>query len=93
MIKVEQVRPEQDYTLWLRFNDGVQGTADLSDLAGRGVLSKWKDRSVFEAVTITDAGAIEWPGGIDLCADSLYLRVTGMEPEEIFESLAKAANA
>jgi len=93
MIKVEKAVPRDDFKLWLRFNDGVEGIADLSDLAGRGVMRAWDDRSVFDAVTITESGAIEWPGEIDICADSLYLRVTGKQPEQLFPSLAARADA
>jgi len=93
MIKVETVVPRDGYKLWLRFNDGVEGVADLSDLAGRGVMCAWDDQSVFEAVTITTSGAIEWPGEIDLCADSLYLRVTGKRPEQLFPNLVARTDA
>jgi hypothetical protein len=93
MIKVEKAVPKDGYKLWLRFNDGVEGVADLSDLAGRGVMRAWDDRSVFDAITITESGAIEWPGEIDICADSLYLRVTGKRPEQLFPNLAARADA
>lgn len=93
MIKVVEAIPQDGFKIRLRFSDGVDGIADLSDLAGRGVTSGWTDRDVYESVTITDAGAVEWPGGVDLCADSLYLRVTGKRPEDLFPNLAARADA
>ena len=93
MIRVEKAIARDNFHLWLRFNDGVEGVADLSDLAGRGVLTAWADRTVFEAVTVTASGAVEWPGHIDICADSLYLRVTGKEAAELFPNLAVRADA
>jgi hypothetical protein len=32
-------------------------------------------------------GAVEWPGGIDMCPDALYLRMTGKQPEDLFPAL------
>lgn len=87
MLRPVEVRVLDNHCLWLRYDDGVEGTVDLSDLVGRGVFAAWTDRHVFEAVQITDSGALEWPDGIDLCADALYLRVTGKTPEEIFSKL------
>jgi hypothetical protein len=81
---------EEEYRLWLRYDDGTEGTVDLSDLAGRGVFAAWNDRSVFEDVRISESGAVEWPGGLDLCGDALYMRLTGKAPEEVFPRLRAA---
>lgn len=40
-----------------------------------------------ESVRISDAGAVEWPSEVDLCSDSLYLRLTGRQPEDLFPAL------
>ena len=89
MKKVVDVRPLDDYRIWLRFDDGTQGEIDLSDLAGRGVFAAWADRKVFREVRVDDSGAVVWPGeiDIDLCADALYLRLTGKAVEEVFPGL------
>jgi len=47
----------------------------------------WADRRVFESVCVSDARAVEWPGGIDLCSDALYLRLTGKRPDDLFPAL------
>lgn len=75
------------FRLEIRFDDATTGTVDLSDLAGRGVFSVWQQPGMFEQVKINDEGALQWPGEIDLCADSLYLRTTGKKPEEVFTAL------
>jgi len=49
----------------------------------------WKQDGVFEQVRITELGALEWPGELDLCADALYLKLTGKQPEDIFSALRK----
>jgi hypothetical protein len=85
------VRPEAGYRLWLRYDDGAEGTVDLSDLVGRGVFEAWKDPRVFEGVKLTAHGALEWPGGLDLCPDAIYLRLTRKTPEDVFPALRAAA--
>ncbi len=87
-VKVVSVIPLEGYKLSLRFDNGDEGVADLSDLAGRGVMSNWSDRSVFDSVSVTEAGAVEWPGNVDICGDSLYMRATGIRADELFPNLS-----
>jgi hypothetical protein len=68
---------------WLRYDDGAEGELDLSHLAGRGVFQSWADRALFEGVHVDPSGAIAWPGGLDLCPDALYLRLTGKTAAEV----------
>lgn len=77
------------FRLWLKYEDGIEGIVDLSDLAGRGVFEAWSEENVFEAVTISESGAVVWPGEIDLCPDALYTRLTGTQADEIFHSLMR----
>jgi hypothetical protein len=88
MRRVTAVRVLDGFRLDLAFDDEVHGTVDLSDLAGKGVFSSWYDRSFFEKVRIGSSGELEWECQIDLCPDSLYLRVTGKKPSELFPSLS-----
>lgn len=87
MPRITQIEVRGDYRVGLSFSDGFHGEVDLSDLAGRGVFSAWKDYDVFRRAGIGDAGELVWPGGIDLCPDALYLRATGKKPEDIFPAL------
>jgi hypothetical protein len=84
-----EVMPLDGYRIWLRFADGVQGEVELSHLAGRGVFTSWGDRTVFENVHVDRGGAIAWPGGLDLCPDALYLRLTGKTVDEVFPPLRR----
>ena len=93
MERVEEARALPSYRLWLRFSDGVEGVVDLSHLVGTGVFSAWEDPAQFEAVEVAEFGAPEWPGGIDLCPDSLYMQVTGKNLEEIQEDSRAALSA
>lgn len=89
MKKIVAVRPLEGYRLWLRFNDGVEGTADVSDFVGQGVFEIWNDPKRFEAVAIGEFDGLVWSDQVDLCPDMLYLRVTGKQPENLFPSLSK----
>ena len=88
-MKITEAKPLQNYKLFLRFDDGVFGVVDLSDMTGRGVFEAWEHNGVFEEVRITKLGALEWPGELDLCPDSLYLKLTGKQREDIFPALRK----
>jgi len=88
--KIREVKVLNGYRVWLRFSDGVEGVADLSDLVGKGVFSAWRDYDVFREVRIGVDGDLVWGDKIDLCPDALYLRVTGKKPEDLFPRLRKS---
>lgn len=89
MKKITKVRVLQKYRLELIFDDGISGTVDLSDLAGKGVFSSWRERGVFESVRIGSAGELLWGDKADLCPDALYLKMTGKKPEDLFPALRR----
>jgi hypothetical protein len=89
MRRVTAVSVLDGFRLDLTFDDGVHGIVDLSELAGKGVFSSWSDRKFFENVRIGSAGELEWGSQIDLCPDSLYLRITGKKPSDLFPSLRR----
>lgn len=86
-MRIKDVKVLSGYRLDLVFDDGTQGVVDVSHLAGRGVFSVWSDRARFESVTIGTGGELVWADGPDLCPDSLYLRLTGQQPGDLFPSL------
>lgn len=87
VMKIVTASALPEYRLELRFDDGVAGTVDLSELVGRGVFAAWRDPESFKRVQVSEHGAVEWPGEIDLCPDALYLRLTAKSPEEMFPAL------
>ena len=87
MARPIEVKALPNFRIWLRYDDGVNGEIDLSDLAGRGVFTAWEDIAFFNSVRLGSHGAIEWGADIDICPDAMYLRLTGKSPEEIFPSL------
>ena len=93
-MKITEAKPAGRFRVFLRFDDGASGTVDLGALAGRGVFSAWLRDGEFERVSVSDEGALRWPGDLDLCPDALYLQLTGKSAADVFPALrAVTANA
>lgn len=80
-----EVRP--NYRLYLEYSDGAAGEVDLSDLVGRGVFAAWNEEQLFRKAHIGLSRHIAWDDDIEICADSLYLRLTGKTAEDVFPEL------
>ena len=89
MIRPISVRPLPNYRLYLEFSDGASGEVDLSELAGNGVFEAWDKPGFFETVQLGEHREIRWDDEIELCSDSLYLKLTGKTPEELFPRLRR----
>jgi len=87
MHKPIEVKVLPKYKLWVRYSDGVQGEIDLSYLMGKGVFSIWNDYKVFEKIRIGDNGELVWNESVDLCPDSIYMKVSGKSAEQVFPAL------
>jgi len=79
LVEVVSVRPLSQYRLWIKFEDGVEGEIDLSEMIEfQGVFEWLKDPKNFEQVKVNkEMGVIYWPNGADLDSDVLYAKVTG----------------
>lgn len=68
---VVEVEVRGKFTLWLRFEDGLEGEVDLSELAGQGVFQRWEERpeEFSEAALDPERGTVVWPGGLDVAPD------------------------
>lgn len=91
MKKITALKILENYHVWLRFDDGVEGTVDFSHKPHTGVFAVWQDYDFFRRASIADHGALTWPGELDLCPDSLWLQVTGKTVEELFPNLKTLA--
>jgi hypothetical protein len=87
MPKPVELKPLDNYRLFVRYDDGVEGIADLSELAGSGVFSLWNDYDAFRQVRIGSIGELSWSEEVEMCPDALYLMITGKAPEELFPKL------
>ena len=72
--RIVAIEPRPRFRLYVRFDDGVEGEADLSDVAGRGVFRRWtEDPTEFMQVTVDPrSGAPTWPGDLDVAPDALH---------------------
>lgn len=72
--RIAEVRALPDFRLWVRFNDGTQGTVALSGLVHSpraGVFATLRDEALFSQVSLS-YGAVTWPGELDLAPDAMY---------------------
>lgn len=74
-----EVQPQENYHLYLKFEDGQEGIIDLSRLIEfTGIFEPLKDLDYFKTVKInSDWGTIYWENGADLDPDVLYSTITG----------------
>ena len=71
---VTEVRVDGHLTLYVRFADGTHGRVKLEPHRLTGVLAPLRDPDFFSRVYIS-AGAVTWPGDIDLAPDAMYRMV------------------
>ena len=75
--KVVEVRPLDGYRLWLRFNDGAEGVADLRDELDAPVFEPLKDPAHFAAGQLDPMlHTVVWPCGADFAPEFLRSRIT-----------------
>ncbi len=70
--RVTSVKPEQNFTLLITFNNGEIKKFDVKPYLGIGIFKELKDLSLFNSVK-PSLGSIQWANGVDLCPDTLYL--------------------
>jgi hypothetical protein len=75
---VKSVKPHANYHLELVFENGERRVFDLKSYLGRGVFERLQNLAVFQAARVV-AGSVEWPGGVDLSYDTLYLKSQPLE--------------
>jgi hypothetical protein len=76
---IVEVEPLEGYRLFVRFEDGVQGVVDVSDLVRfEGVFAPLEDLDQFRQASVNpELGVVCWPNGADLDPDVLYAHLTG----------------
>ena len=79
---VKNVNALDDYQLKLEFENGEQRIFDLTPYLSRGIFVRLQNRALFQAARVV-AGSVEWPGGLDLSYDTLYLE---SQPVETIDS-------
>lgn len=69
---VKSVHSLDDYELEVSFENGESRRFDVKPYLGRGIFLRLRDPALFRGVRVS-AGSIEWPGGLDLSYDTLYV--------------------
>ena len=70
---IEECRAEADYSLWLVFDDGLEGYVYLGDLLDIVDFRAWRDVERFLEVSVDpQSGAVQWEDGIQLDPRALY---------------------
>ncbi len=76
MVHVIEARVERNFTVWLRFSDGVEGRVDLGGELRGQVFEPLKDPRVFGQLSLdAELGTITWPNGADFAQEFLYAAV------------------
>ena len=73
MHAITDCRAEENYTLWLRFADGLEGRLYLGDLLTSKCFRMLCDVDTFNRVTLDPVeNKVTWEGGIKLDPEVLY---------------------
>ena len=73
MHAVTDLRAERNYTLWLRFDDGLEGHVYLGDLIATQTFGSLSDEEKFSRAAIDPvSNSVTWEGNITLDPDALY---------------------
>jgi hypothetical protein len=79
LVDIVEVKPLPAYRLFLRFEDGVHGEVDISQVVPfQGVFAKLRDQDYFSMVKVNpDTGTICWDNGADIAPCTLYRILVG----------------
>jgi len=70
---VIKVEPQEDYTLYVWFENGEEGIFDMKPyLSEHWIFQELKNPEMFKTVK-PFLGAIQWANEADLCTDTVYL--------------------
>lgn len=73
MHTVTDVRAEDNYTLWVRFDDGLEGRVYLADLVATQTFNTLSNEEKFSRAAVDPvANVVTWEGDINIDPDALY---------------------
>jgi len=73
MAKILEVKPLDNFTIYVKYSNGVEGTLNLSRLIKKKEYESLTDPEVFNSVKV-DPGSkdIIWDGGMSICKTAVY---------------------
>ena len=79
--RVTACKAEDDYRLWLKFDNGLEGSVFLGNLLEIGAFKLWRDVREFEKESVDpETATVSWEGGIRLDPEVLYQDLAAKAP-------------
>ena len=75
-MKVQEVTYLSDYTISVKYEDGVTGTVQLNDLVEKGIFKVLQEKTQFAKV-YTTGYSIAWSNELEIDATTIYTEITG----------------
>ena len=70
-VAVKDVKPIENYTLILTFDDGSVKLFDMNPYLEKGIFKELKDENLFKSVVVS-FDSIKWLNGADIGPETLY---------------------
>ena len=91
-MKVQEVKYISDYIISIKFEDGVSGNIELTDLVQKGIFKVLQNKNEFAKV-YTNGYSIAWSNELEIDATTIYSELTGKNFGEILSpKLSHATN-
>ena len=71
MNRITKIKTLDNFSIWIKFNDGITKTIDFRPFIGQGISKELMDENYFKQVSIESGGGLEWPNGYDFCPNYL----------------------
>ena len=71
MNEVINIKPLDNYTIWLKFSDGEEKVVNIKPFIGKGFTKELLEVNKFNQVFIESGGGIGWDNGFDFCPNFL----------------------
>ena len=67
MERIIEVKPAENYTLWVKFEDNYNSFVNIRPFITTGISTKLLDYDYFKKVKVDEFGGIAWENGFDFC--------------------------
>ena len=81
--RITNVEPLENCRVWVEYENGEKGEADLARLLDKRPYCGWRNREYFETVRPVAQFLVWGDGELDIAPESLYMWVTGKSFEEV----------
>ncbi len=75
MNRIIDIKILENYTVWLKFNDGFSSKLNLKPFLGKGIAKDLLEKKKFNTLTIENGGGIAFYNGYDFCPNHLRMLV------------------